>query len=116
MDATKFATTASNDLKAAEYKGKNFKVTIDTVTTRAYEATEKQAADEKLVLSFSGKEKGLVLNKTNTKILIGAYGADTDGWIGNEIGLSTHETDLGTGWVVTPLNVAPPDFDDEIGF
>ena len=116
MDMNQFATSESNDLKAIDYKGKNFKVRISVVESRHYDAKKDQPASDKGVLSFDGREKTLVLNKTNTRILISAYGADSEGWAGKEIGLSTQETELGEGWVVTPLNVAPPDFDDAIDF
>ena len=116
MDMTKYAATESNDLKAADFVGKNFKVKIASVEERHYEARNGQPAADKAALHFEGKEKTLVLNKTNTKTLINAYGKDSENWIGQEIGLSTHETELGTGWVVTPMNVPPPDYDDEIPF
>ncbi len=116
VDATKYGETQSNDLKAADFAGKNLKVKISDVEERHYEARNNQPAADKLALHFEGKEKTLVLNKTNTRALINAYGGETDGWVGQEIGLTTHETELGTGWVVTPLNVQPPDFDDSIPF
>jgi len=116
MDMNKYAVTESNDLKAADFKGKNLKVVIERVEVRHYDARNEQPAADKPVLHFVGKEKTLVLNKTNTKYLIGAYGPDSDSWINQEIGLSTHETELGTGWIVTPLNVQPPDYNDDIPF
>lgn len=116
MDMSKYAVTESNDLKAADFKGKNLKVVIESVEVRHYDARNDQPAADKAVLKFVGKEKTLVLNKTNTKILINAYGEDSDSWLNQEIGLSTHETDLGTGWVVSPLNVKPPEFEDDIPF
>lgn len=116
MDMTKYAATESNDLKAADFKGKNLKVVIESVEIRHYEARNDQAASDKAVLHFVGKEKTLVLNKTNTKRLIDSYGANSDSWIQQEIGLSTHETELGTGWIVTPLNVKPPEFESDIPF
>lgn len=116
MDMTKYAATDSNDLKAIDFKGKNLRLTISGVKERHYEARNGQPAQDKAALSFEGKEKTLVLNKTNTKILIQAYGSDSNSWLGKEIGLSTQETELGEGWVVTPLNVQPPDYDDDIPF
>lgn len=116
VDATKYGETMSNDLKASDFAGKNMKVKISSVEERHYEARNGNPAQDKLALHFEGKEKTLVLNKTNTKILINAYGTETDNWVGREIGLTTHETEMGTGWVVTPLNVAPPEFDDAIPF
>ena len=116
MDMSKFIATESNDLKAADFKGKNLKVVIAAVEERHYEARGEQKAADKAVLKFVGKDKTLVLNKTNAKRLADAYGLASDGWVGKEIGLSTQETELGEGWVVTPLNVQPPEFDDEIPF
>lgn len=116
MDMTKYGTTENNDLKAVDFKGKNLKVVIESVETRHYEARNDQPASDKAVLRFVGKEKPLVLNKTNAKLLMSAYGTESDGWMNKEIGLSTQETELGPGWVVTPLNVQPPEFSDEIPF
>jgi hypothetical protein len=48
-----------------------------------------------------------------------AYGDDSDGWIEHEIGLTVADyTDkgFGHGWIVRALDVAEPDFDDEIPF
>ena len=116
---TQYSQSDSNDLKAADFIGKNLKVVIDKVTIRNFEARDNQPANSKPSLSFRGKEKTLVLNATNTKILCEAYGADSDTWVGREIGLTVADytsKGFGHGWVVTPLDVAPPDFDDDIGF
>ena len=39
----------------------------------------------KPVLFFEGKDKGLVLNKTNSNTISAAYGDETDEWVGMEI-------------------------------
>ena len=116
MDMTQYAASESNDLKAADFVGKNLKVCIESVEIRHYDARNDQPASDKGVLHFRGKEKTLVLNKTNTKALITAYGKDSEKWIGKEIGLSTHETEMGTGWGVKPLGVKEPEFDEEVPF
>ena len=119
VDMSKYSESGSKDLKAADFVGKNLKVVISAVEIRKYPASEDKPANEKPVLSFEGKEKGLVLNATNTKVLCTAYGNDDDGWIGHEIGLSTADyTDkgFGHGWVITALDVEPEEFDDEIPF
>jgi len=80
---------------------------------------DNQPASSKPALSFEGKEKQLVLNPTNTKTLCSAYGDDSDGWIGHEIGLTVADyTDkgFGHGWIVKPLDIKEPDFDDDIPF
>ena len=119
MDMTKYASGDSSDLKAKDFVGKSLKVRISGVSVRDYPASEDQQASSKPVLAFDGKEKVLVLNATNTKSLCTAYGNDSDAWIGHEIGLTVADyTDkgYGHGWVVTPLDLPPPSFDDDIPF
>lgn len=115
-DMTQYASAESNDLKAADFVGKNLKVKISSVEIRNYPAREGQPAAEKGALHFEGKEKTLVLNKTNTKILINAYGKDSESWAGHEVGLSTQETEKGTGWVVTPLDIEAPEYAEDVPF
>jgi hypothetical protein len=45
--------------------------------------------EEKLVVSFTGAKKSLVLNKTNASALVSAFGDDTDSWIGQSVELFT---------------------------
>ena len=119
VDMTKFSQSDSKDLKAADFVGRNLKVVISGVEIRNYEAKEGQPATSKPALSFEGKEKQLVLNATNTKTLCDAYGTDSDGWKGHEIGLTVKDYSdkgFGHGWIVTPLDVEGPEFDDEIPF
>jgi hypothetical protein len=115
---TKYAESNSKDLKAAEFVGKNLKVKIASVTIQHFDATDQQAAQEKPRLTFVGKEKGLILNSTNTQTLVKAYGANSDAWIGHEVGLTTKDYSdkgFGPGWIVTPLDVKV-EFESEIPF
>ena len=117
MDMSKFAQSESSDLKAADFVGKNLKVTISAVEVRHFEARDNQPATDKPALRFEGKEKALILNTTNARILCDAYGDESEGWIGKSIGLSVADytsKGFGHGWVVHPLDVAPPEFDDDI--
>jgi len=119
MDMTKYSQSDSKDLKAADFIGANLKVKISGVEIRNYEAKDGQQASSKPALAFEGKEKQLVLNATNTKILCDAYGNDSDGWISHEIGLTVKDYSdkgFGHGWIVRALDVAEPDFDDSIPF
>jgi F0F1-type ATP synthase alpha subunit len=116
---TKFAESQSKDLKAAEFVGKNLKVRIASVTIQHFDANGDQAAQDKPRLTFAGKEKGLILNSTNTQALVKAYGSDSETWVGHEIGLTTKDYSdkgYGHGWIVTPLDVKAPDFNDDIPF
>ncbi len=40
---------------------------------------------QKPVLYFEGKERGLILNKTNSNIIAAVYGDETEEWKGEEI-------------------------------
>lgn len=119
MDMTKYAESQSKDLKAAEFIGKNLKVRIASVTIQHFDATDTQAAQDKPRLSFVGKEKGLILNKPNTQALVKAYGGDSESWVNHEVGLTVKDYSdkgFGHGWIVTPLDVKGPDFEDDIPF
>ena len=74
-------TFPSDYLKAADLKGRKIKVTIESVEIK------KLGDDTKPVVYFSGKDKGLVLNKTNAMVIASAYGPETDGWVGRPLHL-----------------------------
>lgn len=69
----------SNYLKASDLQGRQPKVTM------AGYKMETIGDDQKPVLYFKGKEKGLVLNKTNANNIASAYGDDMDDWQGNDV-------------------------------
>jgi hypothetical protein len=69
----------SKYLKADDLGGREVKVVM------AHVERESIGQDKKPVLYFKGKEKGLVLNKTNSITIGDAYGDDTDDWFGQEV-------------------------------
>lgn len=69
----------SEFLKAADLNGRNVKVVMDRVEMRDI------GGDHKPILFFQGKEKGMVLNKTNANNITSMFGDDTDDWNGKEI-------------------------------
>lgn len=74
----------SQYLKASDLKGAQPVVTIDRVE---FEPVGKNK-EMKPILYFTGKEKGLVLNRTNAKTIINLAGtAETDEWAGFAIKL-----------------------------
>lgn len=107
-------------LKAEDLRGHAVKVVISNVETVDF----KDGKGMKLVLKFQGKEKGLVLNKTNAKIVAKYYGQDFDKWGGNEIEIFPTETEFNSQLVpcirvrVQPKPVANAngDFDDPLPF
>lgn len=79
----------SKYLKADDLRGREVRVTIARVER------EKMGDDVKPVVYFNGKEKGVVLNKTNGFAIANAYGDETNDWFGNDIILFSVMTEYG---------------------
>lgn len=90
----------SNYIRAADLQGR------DVLVTMADVKMEDIGSDHKPVLYFKGKEKGLVLNKTNGAMISELYGDDTDAWFGKPIGLYPTKTDF-QGKRVDAIRVKP---------
>lgn len=71
----------SNYLKAADLNGRTVRAVINVVRG------EDLGGDHKLVAYFEGKDRGLVLNKTNAATISMAYGDETDDWSGQPLEL-----------------------------
>lgn len=95
----------SKYLKASDLQDRDVRVTMGNVEK------EKLGDDMKLVLYFKGKEKGLVLNKTNSNSIVDAYGDDTDDWFGHDIILFSVMTDF-QGKVGPAIRVRQPSAKD----
>lgn len=79
----------STSLKAEDLQGKKPILVIDRVEI------EKFGDDKKPVLYFVGKEKGMVLNRTNSNTIRELLGtAETDAWHGHRIQLITAMVDF----------------------
>jgi hypothetical protein len=68
----------SKFLKAGDLQGREVRVIMQNVER---EQIGQNADDTKPILYFKGKERGLVLNKTNANTISDAYGDDTDDWL-----------------------------------
>lgn len=79
---------SSATLKASDLQGHEPTVTIETVEMKKFDN------GNKLVISFKGKEKTLVCNKTNANRIAYAYGTNTDNWIGKQITLYVEPVDF----------------------
>lgn len=91
----------SKYLKADDLRGQEARVTIARVER------EKLGDDFKLVVYFRGKDKGVVLNKTNAYAISDAYGDETDDWFGNDIILFSVMTEYG-GKTAPAIRVRAP--------
>jgi hypothetical protein len=68
-------------LKASDLNGQAVVVKIATVRI------EKVGDDQRPILYFVGKDKGVVLNKSNKNAVVGLYGPETDHWTGQPVEL-----------------------------
>lgn len=84
---------SGKSLKAEDLKGHTVKVKISGTEVKKFDN------GNKVILSFEGKEKGLVVNKTNAKIIASAYGPDTDHWVGKAIEIYPDKTMFGADLV-----------------
>jgi arabinogalactan endo-1,4-beta-galactosidase len=91
----------SEYLKAADLQGRQVRVLMAHVELRDV------GDDNKPVLFFQGKSKGVVLNKTNANNIALAYGDDTDGWVGHEVVLYEAMVDF-QGRSVPAIRIRPP--------
>ncbi len=90
MNVDDIYKSETNWLKAGDLQHKKIRVTIADM-----ELAEFKDGTKKVVLSFQGKDKGLVLNKTNAKIISEQYGNDMDAWRGKGISIYPTTTDFG---------------------
>jgi len=100
MDMNKYAGSESKYLKAADLQGKSIRVRISGVELVEFEDDDGNKTT-KPAISLAGKQKKVVANPTTVMELGEAYGFESDGWIGKEIGLSTkHYKSLGVDGIV----------------
>lgn len=82
----------SKYLRAADLpEDKSVAVVIDHVSIENVAGND-DPNDEKPVLYFQGKQKGVVLNRTNANVISAVYGDDTDQWVGKQVLLYATET------------------------
>ena len=91
----------SDYLRAVDLDGREITVTMAKVEM------ETIGEDTKPVLYFEGKEKGMVLNKTNAGSIVNLYGDDTDEWKGEDITLFSAMVSF-QGKTVPAIRVKPP--------
>ncbi len=93
----------SNYIKASDLKNNQVVVTLDKV---AFEEVGRDK-ERKAVLYFVGKQKGMVLNKTNARKITDITGsALTEEWHGHAVVLYPTETEFG-GETVECIRIKP---------
>lgn len=101
----------SKYLKAADLQGHTVEVKIDRVVLE--EVGQGNDAEDKPVIYFQGKEKGIVLNKVNSSTIAGTYGDETDNWSGKPLSIYPDKTSF-RGDIVPCLRVRVPDTEPDV--
>ncbi len=79
---------SKNSISAKDLQGQRVTVTIENVTFKKFDD------GSKLIATFKGKEKALILNKTNSNMIAEIAKSDeSDDWIGVRIVLMPAKTD-----------------------
>jgi len=94
----------SKYLKAADFTQEKA-LRIKSVTAELVRSGTTQ--EQKLIVWFTNHEKGLVLNKTNLRTLLGTFGDNTEMWKGKVIVLYPTQTDF-SGKLVGALRIRIP--------
>ncbi len=97
----------SKYLKAADLPDGQFvPVTIERVELQNVAGND-SPEETKPILHFVGKEKGMVMNRTNSQEIANAFGDETDDWMGKRV-LIYATTTLFQGKTVACLRVKVP--------
>lgn len=85
----KAGSAFGNYLKAADLNGKRVTVTFEEITVEEM----KGDGQKKLVAAFAGKDKKLIINRTNADTITDILGTDeTEDWIGKSVVLFPSKT------------------------
>jgi hypothetical protein len=98
----------SKYIKSSDLKGRKVKLQIDRVTV------EELNDERKPIVYFEGKDKGMVLNRTNSDTITSVYGTETDDWSGKEVTLYTARVSY-KGTIVDGVRVELPEKKFEAG-
>jgi hypothetical protein len=76
---------SSRYLKSSDLSGSTHVVQISRIEVETL--GDPQNPDRKPVIYFAGKDKGLVLNKTNALVIAAKFGPEMNSWIAKQIEL-----------------------------
>lgn len=84
-----YGSGGGNYLKADDLGGQDWELVIAGYEKKEMDQTDFETGEKykkwKVILSFIGEEKKLVLNKTNADSIKAAYGDSLPGWVGKVI-------------------------------
>lgn len=90
---------ASNTLKASDFEGGEWELTIESYVVREFDQTDQKTGEtykqKKPIFSFQETEKTFVCNKTNRNAIAYVYGDEMDNWVGKKVILFGQMVDFG---------------------
>ena len=99
MKTSDVYSSAGDTLKAADLQGKSARATISGFEIREYDETSREGQpykSKKIVLSFEGKDKKLVVNKTNALTISSNFHTDElENWVGKQIVMYSTQVSFG---------------------
>lgn len=107
-NGTDYRTLFDRDyIGAFDLQGRDVTVTISKVIGGELTAMGGRKS-RKPILYFAGKERGMIMNKTNSKVVAAMFGNFVEAWIGKRITLFVSQTrDPATGGECDCLRVRP---------
>ena len=81
---------------------------ICTIKSLSLENMQGDNGEQRWVLYFRERDKGMVLNVTSIRVLEQAFGDDSDSWIGNKVKVYVDPNVSFQGKVVGGLRLMPP--------
>jgi hypothetical protein len=96
------AAFPSKYLKCTDLQGRAVGVVIDKVRME-----DVGDGESKPVLTFQGRSKGVVLNKTNASVISSVYGDDSEDWCGKPLELYPDKVSF-QGRIVDAIRVRIP--------
>ena len=82
--------------------------TPQVVISKVEPVTFQDGSSKLIIHPTDPNMKPVVLNVTNTRACVAAWGPESDAWIGKTVMLSVRQTQMGPGIGVTPIGAAPP--------
>ncbi|MBK6849004.1 MAG: hypothetical protein IPG96_16210 [Proteobacteria bacterium] len=94
-------------LSAKDMVGQRVLATLDICQIEEFENKNTGGTDSRPVVYFEDLDQGMVLNKTNLKVLAREFGEETSAWKGKRVLVTTHKVKTPAGAEVDGLRIEP---------
>jgi hypothetical protein len=101
-----FSEAAKSDKYVAAWMLKGADVDLEIESVSIEEVVGEKGKKDKLpVLAFKGRDKGMVLNKTNGKMVAKLHGKDFEDWVGKTVTVYPTECEAKGGEIVECIRI-----------